>query len=232
MKLIADAPIAIDSPDHICPVGTINDNYSNREFVTAIKNLFPGRKISFLDLGCAGGQLAIDFITVGDLGVGIEGSDHALSGAGQCNWNKYKEKNLFLGDICKKILVLNDEGVHHKFDVVHSSEVMEHLKKEGLPQFFVNILKHLKDDGLYICQIGLGEDVRMHKGKPISLHQSRFSPQEWISIMESNGLKVCDGGLSNENHFGFLLPTKYRAHGFKSSEGEYGGSMFACLRKK
>lgn len=231
MKLIAEATIALNSPDHICPVGTINDNYSNLEFVAAIKKLFPGRPMTLLDLGCAGGQLAVDFIRGGDLGVGVEGSNHALSGAGKNNWLQYKEKNLFLGDICKKILILNDANIPQKFDVVHSSEVMEHLNKEGLPCFFENILRHLKDDGLYICQIGLGEDIRTHKGKSISLHQSRFSPQEWINIMESNGLKVCDGGISNENHFGFLLSSKYRAHGFKS-EGGYGGSMFACLRKK
>ena len=48
-------PLAADSADHLTPYGTLNDNSHHLPFVEACERLF-GRKITVLDLGCAGGH--------------------------------------------------------------------------------------------------------------------------------------------------------------------------------
>ena len=48
----------------------------------------------FLDLGCSGGQLVIDYIDRGHLGIGLEGSNYSVINK-RANWPKYHNKNLF-----------------------------------------------------------------------------------------------------------------------------------------
>ena len=61
LKVITEHKIAFESPDHIVPSGTKNDNSTNRAFILPMNKLlsqeFRGRQLKFLDLGCAGGQL-------------------------------------------------------------------------------------------------------------------------------------------------------------------------------
>ena len=51
-------PIAVDSPDHLYPTGTANDNSKNLAFVDEV--LIWKSKPNVMDLGCAGGQYIID----------------------------------------------------------------------------------------------------------------------------------------------------------------------------
>jgi len=53
--LKTDHPIAVDSDDHRFPRGTLHDDTRWPRFCAAAESIFPGRKIRFLDIGCAGG---------------------------------------------------------------------------------------------------------------------------------------------------------------------------------
>ena len=96
ITLEAAKQVADDSPDHICPVGAIRDNFTSQGLIAEVKDGFDDEQISMLDLGCAGGQFVVDFIKEGDIGVGLEGSSNSLTGVGKDNWDKYHNKNLFL----------------------------------------------------------------------------------------------------------------------------------------
>ena len=67
-------PLADYSNDFIYPEGVYFDNRVNHKFVDQIENLFR-RPIKFLDIGCAGGNLALEFHRRGHLAVGVDGSD-------------------------------------------------------------------------------------------------------------------------------------------------------------
>jgi cyclopropane fatty-acyl-phospholipid synthase-like methyltransferase len=151
ITLETNHPVAIESPDHIAPVGTVNDNTTDSDYIAAVKKYF-GRPIKMMDLGCAGGQLVVDFIESGDCGVGLEGSTNARErGAGKHNWDKYGDKNLFTADLTKPYQ-LHDDGEEVKFDFITTWEVVEHIAEEDLPMFFGNIKKHLNDDGVFCCR--------------------------------------------------------------------------------
>ena len=94
ITLETEHPVAIDSPDHIAPAGTVVDNRTDEDYVNAIKDYFD-RPIKVLDMGCAGGQMIVNFIEDGYTAVGLEGSTHVLHGAGSANWSKYLNNNLF-----------------------------------------------------------------------------------------------------------------------------------------
>ena len=51
ITLETENPVAIDSPDHIAPAGTIVDNRTNVDYVNAVKNYFD-RPFKVLDMGC------------------------------------------------------------------------------------------------------------------------------------------------------------------------------------
>jgi len=61
LKIITEFPVAYNSPDHIVPVGTKNDNSTDSEYIMEVENFFKNEKINIMDIGCAGGQLAVDF---------------------------------------------------------------------------------------------------------------------------------------------------------------------------
>ena len=65
ITLNTNHPVAYDSPDHICPWGTKRDNFTSEGFINETLKFHAQRgkdKINFLDLGCSGGQLVIDYI--------------------------------------------------------------------------------------------------------------------------------------------------------------------------
>ena len=154
ITLEAEKQIADDSPDHICPVGAIRDNFTSPGLIDEVKDGFDNDQISMLDLGCAGGQFVVDFINRGDIGIGLEGSSNSLSGVGKENWDKYHDKNLFLCDITKDYQLYQD-GEPMLFDFIHSEEVFEHIAPDDVEPMLDNIFKHLKEGGLCVFGVSL-----------------------------------------------------------------------------
>ena len=149
IRLETNYPVAIESPDHIAPVGTVDDNTTDIDYINAVKNYFDNKQIRVLDLGCAGGQLISDFISRGDVGVGLEGSTNARErGAGKHNWDQHGDKNLFTVDLSKPYQLYEDDK-KMQFDFITTWEVVEHIAEEDLKTFFEQINNHLKDDGVF-----------------------------------------------------------------------------------
>jgi 2-polyprenyl-3-methyl-5-hydroxy-6-metoxy-1,4-benzoquinol methylase len=155
VKFEAERPIAYDTDDHKIPWGTAQDNTRSPRFVARCEQLFK-RDLTYLDLGCSGGGLALDFVLRGHRGFGVEGSDYSKK-AQRAEWRVLKE-NLNTADITRPFSLKNQDDTHIKCDVISAWEVMEHIGDEDLPGLFANVRGHLKPDGIFVGSIALGPD--------------------------------------------------------------------------
>lgn len=182
MKVITDHPVAENSPDHLFPWGTSNDNSTSIGFIEEVEGYFLNEKISFLDIGCSGGQLVVDFFNRGHLSVGIEGSDFSVVNS-RANWPEYHNKCLFTCDASEPYTIVDDDGECIKFDCISSWEVIEHIHPDCLDTFFLNISNHMHEKSIFVGAISLVSDCHTCGGRsetPVELHQSLFPKEEWI----------------------------------------------------
>jgi 2-polyprenyl-3-methyl-5-hydroxy-6-metoxy-1,4-benzoquinol methylase len=175
----AESKVAYESPDHIIPIGTKYDNSTNLNYIKEVENFFNRKPLNILDLGCAGGQLIVDFIKNGHNAFGIEGSDYNIKNKTE-NWVKYYEKNLWTADITKKIEIKDEKQEPVLFDLISCWEVVEHIHPNDLNFLFDQITSFLKPDGIFVASINSGHDCRRdEKGKLLFLHQSVFQENFW-----------------------------------------------------
>lgn len=168
-NLITDFSVAYESRDHTSPHGTANDNYTNHDYINEVLKYFNNKKINYLDLGCSGGQLAIDFLNLGNNSVGLEGSDYSLRTL-RANWPNYYGKNLFTCDISKPFKINDENGSLVKFNCISAWEVLEHIPEKDLPVLMENIYNHLEDDGIFVGSVSKDEEY---------WHVSVFSEDYW-----------------------------------------------------
>lgn len=191
-KIITDHPIAVDSDDHNHPDGVHLDNHCNPQLIVEIENYFNNRKIDFLDLGCAGGGLAVNMLERGHNALGLEGSDHCLNikldivtklggmPLGHTNWVKYGNTNLFTCDITYDYTIINNSELQ-QFDLITCLDVMEHFYEGSIDKFLEMVCKHLKPDGLFVAVVALfsvEKDKILGEGK-VEYHKSLFSHEQW-----------------------------------------------------
>jgi 2-polyprenyl-3-methyl-5-hydroxy-6-metoxy-1,4-benzoquinol methylase len=184
IKLITNHPIAFESADHQFPIGSSNDNNTNSSYINEVRSFFKSDNLCIMDLGCAGGQIIVDHLEHGDLAVGLEGSDTALSGKGAHNWQKLLNKNLFLCDITEDFQILDESNEIIKFDMIQMWDVLEHIPENKMSVLMSNIKKHLKVGGYFMGQISQQID-------PVH-HISVFTFEKWKEIFEQNGLTLGD----------------------------------------
>jgi len=177
IRVETEYSIAVDSKDHIYPWGTMRDNNSSFDFIKDVENLF-GRKVSLLDLGCAGGQLVVDCHEIGNIAVGLEGSDYSIKHS-HPNWEKYYNKILFTCDVTKPFSVLSD-GKKMVFDCVTAWELLEHIRLNDLPQMLNNVLGHL--GGVFIASVSTVSNIHP-RFKEVELHETLMSKEEWMQIL-------------------------------------------------
>ena len=181
VELKTTHPVAYESPDHLVPWGTMNDNSTNRKFVLFMDRLISQQQGAgpwgFMDLGCSGGQLVRDFKDLGWIAVGLEGSDYSLK-HGRANWPRMAGKNLFTCDITKPFEVVQGSQPV-RYDLITAWEVLEHIGPDALDQVFRNISGHLRPGGYFIASTTSVPDL--HNG--VDLHQSKFSNQQWRSLI-------------------------------------------------
>lgn len=180
-NLVCDKPVAIDSPDHIYPHGTANDNSKNYNFNKFIYGIIDANPISIIDIGCSGGGMIEDFLNDGCVAVGLEGSNYSLLNKRAC-WATIPE-HLFTCDVTENYqLYYNDrEFTAH---VITAWEVMEHFKPEKVDFVLSQIHKHLKTNGLFICSISLGN----HGNE--TWHQCVQTIDWWNEKFHNRGFKI------------------------------------------
>lgn len=186
VRLETDFPVASDSPDHIHPRGTSHDNTRWPRFVSACEKHF-GRKLRYLDLGCAGGGMVLDFLLRGHLAVGLEGSDYSrrvLRG----EWRTIPH-NLFTCDVSRPFRVYElSTGQPFKADVIAMWEVLEHIAPARLPELFSNIRQHLTDDGLFVASVAMFSD----QADGVEYHATIEPRSWWEEALRENGLTMID----------------------------------------
>jgi len=204
ITLETDFPVALDSPDHLHPWGTLQDNAIGSEhyqgegaklMLDELYSYFGEQSISIMDLGCSGGQFTIDALNRGWLAVGLEGSDYSIVHH-RAAWPEYHNKNLFTCDCSKPFQVLID-GEPAQFDCITTFEFLEHLHPDTLDTLFDNVCKHLTPNGIFCGQYSIGPDSGNPRDK-FPLHQTiqgagwwnkKFS--EYFNIVEDYPFKGC-----------------------------------------
>lgn len=169
-------PVAFTSPDHTMPWGTKHDNSSHKGFVLAMDRFFrsTGRPASaMLDLGCAGGQIVKEFLDIGWLAVGLEGSDYSLKHK-RANWKLLAKKHLFTCNIAKPFRIFVS-GKKKQFQLITAWEVLEHIPAGDLFVLFRNIVNHLDTGGYFIASTTSVSDIR----GGVDLHQTKMTNKQW-----------------------------------------------------
>lgn len=179
VEVVTGKPVAVDSPDHIFPVGAKNDNHTSARYIQEVENYFGGKQLNVMDLGCAGGQLAVDFSHRGHFSLGIEGSTYPRQ-AGRHNWNHYYQKILHTADLTEPYHIERN-GERVLFDCISAWEVVEHIHPDDLNNFFDYILSNLKPDGIFVASVNVSEDKRtLPDGTVLHIHQSVFPQEKWL----------------------------------------------------
>ncbi len=192
VTLVTDFPVAINSLDHIHPWGTKNDNHTSQGLIEEVETYFGNRKINFMDMGCAGGQFAVDFHNRGHRSVGLEGSDYSLVNK-RVSWASLANEVLFTCDVTKPFQLLNDSQPL-KFDMITSWEVLEHIRRDDLGQVFKNVLNHLKDDGVFCASVSSSFSP-VDNG--VELHETILPKGVWLSEILPEFFNVEDYPFKN-----------------------------------
>lgn len=175
-RIITESPIAYESPDHIEPRGTKNDNSIWYGFNEKLYAFMTGRfPLRVMDLGCAGGGFVESLLEDGHDAVGVEGSDYSLRHR-RAAWRIVPDR-LFTCDITKPFIITRGNEVNPaQFEVITAWELMEHFKEESLPQVFKNIDCHLVSDGYFICSVATSEDFDRETG---TIYHQTVKPKYW-----------------------------------------------------
>ena len=185
IKLKSKLSIAYDSPDHINPLGTKQDNsrnfYFNRKAYILYKDTYENSQLKVLDLGCSGGGFVRDCINDGCFAMGLDGSDYSKK-MKRAEWGIIPEF-LRTSDITKDFSILH-KGDLLKFDLITAWEVLEHLKQKDIKELIKNVKKHLSSKGIFVGSVS----NMSSKCNGVELHQTQKDKEWWISKFEKEGL--------------------------------------------
>ena len=135
-----------DSPDYTNPIGAIHDDTTDLLYIQSIENYFNNKKLTTLELGCAGGRIVKDLADRGHDAYGIEGTPYPLQ-RNRPAWRQFYKTRLFNCDLSKPFELLTNDGNDMKFDVISHWEFLEHLPPDSLDYFHARLYIHLKEDG-------------------------------------------------------------------------------------
>ncbi len=171
---------ASDSPDFLRPWGARNDETYCPGFTKWLLSSY-GKGCYYLDLGCAGGGLVADARAAGIEAIGIDGSDEPQRIA-RPPWMKYPEA-FFNADISQPFEVYLGL-IPVMFHVISAWEVPEHIPEIRLPQFFMNIKRHLSSDGSFVGTVSQNTDQDYHQ---------TVKPRDWwVQKFQENGFVFND----------------------------------------
>ncbi len=179
IQIKTNKPVAFDSPDHIMPFGTANDNSLNLRFNEKLFRLIPKFELSVLDLGCAGGGFVKSILDSGGFAIGIEGSDYSKK-IKRAEWKTIPDY-LFTADITElfQLFQVAQDGREQelKFNFITAWEVLEHICENQLFSVFQNIKRHLSPGGIIIVSITAAYGAV----GGIQLHQTIKNKKWWLT---------------------------------------------------
>ena len=192
MKIQTDFLYCYSSPDYFDPIGAINDDTTNIEYIEAIERHFDFKELTTLELGCAGGRIVMDLAERGHDAYGIEGTPYPLQ-LGRPAWRQYYNSRLFTCDLSMPFQLLNENDEEMKFDVISHWEFLEHLPPICLNYFHARLYTHLKDDGVIFCAFSpwgptlnrdrfSDDDPRKTHALEVQHHQSCYWREEWEEL--------------------------------------------------
>lgn len=195
-RVLTTKPVAFDSPDHITPCGTLNDNSVNLTFNARLYSLLEAFNlpISVLDIGCSGGGMVKSLIDDNRIAVGIEGSD-ASQKIGRAEWATIPDF-LFTADVTVPFRVeeeVEGEWKPFRFSCVTAWEVMEHFKEDDLGAVLENMTNHLAPGGYFICSVFTEPDPQWERW-----HQTVKPWDWWVKRLAEAGLTY---GPNATKHF-------------------------------
>jgi 2-polyprenyl-3-methyl-5-hydroxy-6-metoxy-1,4-benzoquinol methylase len=182
VRIETSKPIAYDSPDHIEPWGTAQNNTKNPRFNKKLFNYIPAEDVRLLDIGCAGGGLVKSILDDGAFAVGIEGSDYSKKQR-RAEWATVPD-HLFTADATVQFSLLDDRDEPLLFNVITAWEFFEHISEQSLPGVIDNIKRHLAPHGIVLASIALYEDVV----NGVRLHQTVQNKSWWVEMFSAHGL--------------------------------------------
>lgn len=224
-RLVTQSPVAVESHDHKFPWGTLYDNTRWPRFVAACQRHFQ-RPVNYLDLGCAGGGLVLDFLLRGHRAMGLEGSNVSLL-MQRAEW-RLLPHHLFTCDVTRPFRIETcDGGGAATFDVITAWELLEHIAQADLPNFLANVRGHLAADGYFVGSIATVPDGQPELGAVYHVtvkerdwweecfrgHGLEFQaahPFQFADFCRGTGNGPMDGDFSQNPHFGFHFVSRLR----------------------
>ena len=186
ISIRAERDVAYDSPDHLMPWGTAQNNSTNHRFNDKLYRLFPRpEQLKILDLGCSGGGFVRSCIDDGCLAIGLEGSDFSKRHR-RAEWRSIPEY-LFTCDVTRDFEIsfeINEVARLAQFDAVTCWEMMEHIAEPDIARVAANVKKHLAPGGLWIMSVSPNPDVV----NGVNLHQTVKPRAWWIDQFVKLGL--------------------------------------------
>jgi SAM-dependent methyltransferase len=200
IKCETQYPHPVDSPDYLNPAGSIEDNHTNPYFIYELDMAFNGLPYRLMDIGCAGGQFAVDVHHKGApwIGVGIEGGNilgmtkefeerethqgPLTKARGYENWTRYKDECLFHADVTKPFEIIDAETNENiRFDIITAYEFFEHPLPEEVPHIIENIKNHLVPGGGMFGTINLSPSEHHRCARPV---------EWWDAVFRDHGFTV------------------------------------------
>jgi SAM-dependent methyltransferase len=179
-------PVAYDSPDHLCPYGTAQDNTTHRRFNGKLLRYIPAEQLRLLDIGCSGGGLVKSILDAGGFAVGIEGSDYSQK-ARRAEWATIPE-HLFTADATEPFALFEESPAGGRkpvlFNVITAWEFFEHIAEPQLAAVVDNIRRHLAPGGIVLASIATFPDVV----RGFALHQTVQKKDWWVAEFARLGL--------------------------------------------
>ena len=194
LRIVTEKPVACDSPDHLMPHGTANDNSTNRAFNRKLTNWLSPVKLRVLDLGCSGGGFVKSILDQGGFAVGVEGSDYSKV-RGRAEWATIPD-HLFTADITEKFQLFGVDETGREipllFDLVTAWEFIEHISTNNLPAVFDNISRHLAKSGVVIMSVSPAEEVI----QGVELHLTVQKRDWWLKKFAELGFQQHDRAVA------------------------------------
>ena len=206
-------PVAYDSPDHLHPHGTAQNNTTHRRFNSKLLRYIPPDKLKLLDIGCAGGGLVKSILDAGGFAVGIEGSDYSQK-IRRAEWATIPD-HLFTADATEPFALFEESPAGERrpllFNVITAWEFFEHIAEPQLVGVVENIRRHLAPGGIVMASIATFPVVI----DGITLHQTVHEKPWWVALFARLGLDH-RGDVERYFHYDWLRGSPDRHPNFWS----------------